>query len=281
MRSRRHLGATLLLLLAALVLSAALAGTAAALPTFTQAVGGIGPCDSCHTQAATHAVAAHQSFFATCSTCHASGTATPPLPAACAACHGGTATILTAHPSKGCATTVGCHGVVVAVPTVTGFTPSSGIVGTKVTLTGTGFPGATAVTFNGVAAATFTIDTPTSLIVTVPSGATTGPIAVTTAAGTGTSALTFTVTMAKPKISKLSPTAGKRGAKVVISGSAFGATRGKSVVKFGSVKVSKYLSWKDAKLTVRVPPKAKFGTVKVKVTTAAGTSNAKSFKVKH
>jgi hypothetical protein len=280
MRPRRRYSVAVLLLLAAIALTAALASSAVALPTFTQAVGGIGPCDSCHTQNGTHAVPAHQSFFSTCSTCHVSSTATPPTPATCATCHGGAATILAAHPSKGCATTVGCHGVTVAVPTITGFLPSSGRVGAVVTLTGTGFPGATGVTIGGIAATKFTIDTPTSLIVTVPAGAKTGTIAVTTSAGTGTSTLTFTVITAKPKITKLSPTAGKRGAAVTITGSAFGAKRGTSVVRFGTVKVTKYLSWSAAKIKVRVPAKAKFGVVKVKVTTQAGASNTKSFKVK-
>ena len=47
---------------------------------------------------------------------------------------------------------------VIPAPTVTGFTPTSGAVGTSVTLTGTGFSGATAVAFHGTAAASFNVD---------------------------------------------------------------------------------------------------------------------------
>ena len=66
----------------------------------------------------------------------------------------------------------------------------------------------------------------------------------------------------------------------MITGTGFGAKRGTSFVKFGTVKVKKYFSWNAGKVTVQVPAKAKFGLVKVKVTTTVGTSNAKTFRVK-
>src|SRR5204863_9584546 len=80
-------------------------------------------------------------------------------------------------------------------PTISSFTPTSGPVGTAVTLTGTNFvPGATQVAFNGTSATSFTVDSATQIHATVPSGATTGKLSVTTAAGTGVSASAFTVT---------------------------------------------------------------------------------------
>jgi hypothetical protein len=82
-----------------------------------------------------------------------------------------------------------------ALPEITAFTPSSGPVGTSVTITGTNFTGTTAVEFNGTAAVTFTVDSDTQITATVPAGATTGPISVTNADGTGTSASDFTVTV--------------------------------------------------------------------------------------
>ncbi|HEY6576691.1 MAG TPA: IPT/TIG domain-containing protein [Mycobacterium sp.] len=71
-------------------------------------------------------------------------------------------------------------------PTITGFTPASGAAGTAVTITGTNFTGATAVGFNGTSA-TFTVASATQINTTVPAGAGSGPITVTTPDGTATS----------------------------------------------------------------------------------------------
>src|SRR5436309_9879173 len=81
-----------------------------------------------------------------------------------------------------------------SAPTITSFAPTSGPVGTSVTLSGTNFTGATAVTFNGVSAS-FTVTSATTIQVTVPAGATTGPLSVTTPGGTATSTNNFTVTV--------------------------------------------------------------------------------------
>jgi IPT/TIG domain len=80
-------------------------------------------------------------------------------------------------------------------PSITRFTPTSGPVGTAVTLTGSGFAGATRVAFNGTAAATLSVVSGTQIRATVPAAATSGRIAVTTTGGTGTSAASFTVTL--------------------------------------------------------------------------------------
>jgi hypothetical protein len=79
-----------------------------------------------------------------------------------------------------------------AAPTVTGFLPPSGAIGATVTITGSLFSKATAVLFNGTAAS-FQVINATTIVAVVPVGATTGPVAVTTNAGTGTSAASFTV----------------------------------------------------------------------------------------
>jgi hypothetical protein len=79
---------------------------------------------------------------------------------------------------------------------ITGFTPSSGPVGTVVTINGIGFTSNSVVKWGGVAASAPTVVSSTQLQATVPAGASTGPITVTNSLapkGTATSASTFTV----------------------------------------------------------------------------------------
>lgn len=75
-------------------------------------------------------------------------------------------------------------------PTITGFSPGFGAVGTQVTISGARLAGATNVTFSGVKAA-FSSPNGTDLVALVPVGAATGPITVTSADGSATSAADF------------------------------------------------------------------------------------------
>ena len=79
-------------------------------------------------------------------------------------------------------------------PSITGFNPASGLVNTNVVITGTNFLGTLSVKFNGTNAV-FTVDSNTQITTIVPTNATTGPIAVTTPAGTATSAGNFNVSL--------------------------------------------------------------------------------------
>ena len=76
---------------------------------------------------------------------------------------------------------------------LTGFTPTRGPAGTRVTLTGTNLLGATAVEFNGLPAPRFEVVSGTSIDAVVPSGATSGPVSVVTPGGTAVSTHPFTV----------------------------------------------------------------------------------------
>ena len=80
-------------------------------------------------------------------------------------------------------------------PSITSFSPTSGSVGTTVTITGTGFDTAMAndvAKFNGVTAAV-TGATSTEIVTTVPSGATTGQITITVDGKSAISSSIFTV----------------------------------------------------------------------------------------
>jgi hypothetical protein len=77
-------------------------------------------------------------------------------------------------------------------PCISGIAPASGPVGTTVTVKGVNLSGATTVSFNATPGVV-TGDTATKIVAKVPSGATSGPVTVTTGSGTATSPKSFTV----------------------------------------------------------------------------------------
>jgi len=78
-----------------------------------------------------------------------------------------------------------------SVPTITTFSPASGTTGDVVTITGTGFIGATNVTFGGVSASSFTVNSGTQ-ITAIVGGGDTGSVDVTAPGGSATiSGFTF------------------------------------------------------------------------------------------
>ena len=162
-------------------------------------------------------------------------------------------------------------------PTVTSFSPTSGAAGTTVTVAGTDFTGASSVRFNGTGA-TFTVNSASSISATVPTGATSGTISVTTAGGTGTSSSSFTVTTPPPPptISSLAPTSGRVGTNVSITGT---NVNGATAVRFNGTSATIFTVNSASSISATVPAGATTG--KVTVTTPGGTANsAQNFKVK-
>jgi hypothetical protein len=162
-------------------------------------------------------------------------------------------------------------------PSITGLSPNSGVVGAVVTITGANFgstQGTSTVSFSGTAG-TPTSWTATSIVVPVPTGATTGSVVV--KLGTVSSnGVTFTVTQPAATISTLNPTSGLVGAAVTITGTNFGATQGTSTVKFNGT-VATPTSWSLTSIVAPVPTGATSGNV---VVTVGGTaSNGVAFTV--
>jgi outer membrane protein assembly factor BamB len=153
-------------------------------------------------------------------------------------------------------------------PTVGSFTPTSGPVGTAVTINGSHFTGATAVRFSGTATTSFTVVNDTQITTTVPAGATTGAVSVTTAAGTGSSSGVFTV-IPPPGVSSYTPTSGPVGTAVTINGSHF---TGATAVRFNGTAATSFTVVNDTQITTTVPAGATTGAVSV--TTAAGTGQS-------
>lgn len=164
-------------------------------------------------------------------------------------------------------------GEVTLSPTITGFTPASGVVGTTVIITGTNFSATAAsntVTFNGTTA-TVSAATDTQLTVTVPTGATTGKIVVTVNSITVTSSSDFTVTTAtssNPTITSFTPASGVVGATVTITGTNFSTTTTNNTVTFNGVAAT-VTAATATQLTVTVPTGATTGKITVSVNTSS------------
>ncbi len=163
-------------------------------------------------------------------------------------------------------------------PSITNIIPTSGPVGTVVTINGANF-GPTVgtrtslVLFNGLGARTNNWSN-TQILVPVPAGATTGNVVV-SISGIVSNGINFTVTL-PPSITSLSPTSGLVGTSVTISGTNFGATQGTSTVTFNGTPATP-TSWSAPSIVVPVPNGATTGNVVVTVGGVA--SNGASFTV--
>jgi len=148
--------------------------------------------------------------------------------------------------------------------------PTSGKVGTTVIILGTNLTGTTKVSFDGTAA-TFTIASSSEIETTVPAGAKTGAVRVTTPSGTLDSNLIFKVT---PQIKRFNPLSGAIGTQVVITGVSLRQT---TKVTIGG-KAASFTVNSDTQVTATVPTGAKTG--KIVITTPGGTAtSATSFTV--
>lgn len=166
--------------------------------------------------------------------------------------------------------------VVTPPPNITTLSQSSGPINTTITVTGSGFgspQGNSTISFNGTTATPISWG-PGSIIVPVPTGATTGPIVV-SVGGQNSAGVTFTVT-GGPSINAggLSPSSGPAGTSVTITGSNFGGNQGNSVVKFNGL-AAKATSWSSG--TIHAPAPTGVSTGPVTVTVSGQTSNGVTF----
>ena len=175
-------------------------------------------------------------------------------------------------PSSGVSFTVNSWAAVYSI------SPTVGPVGTTVTITGTNFgasQGSNSVTFNGTTA-NVTTWAASSIKVTVPTGAISGPLRV-AISGVGTDytvANWFTVGSA-PTISSLTPSSGPIGGAVTIAGGNFDTYENQSTITFnGTLATNNVLSWSNGSIVVGVPSGATTGNVVVTVGGVASNSTA-------
>jgi hypothetical protein len=154
-------------------------------------------------------------------------------------------------------------------PTITGFSPGSGPLGSQVAIIGTNFLAVSAVAFNGAAASSFTVNSPTQITATVPNAATNGPITVTTLDGSASSMASFTVSA--PTITSFSPVGRRVGIVVTITGYGFsGATQ----VSFNGIAASTFTVISATQLMATVPSGAMTGPISVTTPFGTGTSSS-------
>jgi len=122
-------------------------------------------------------------------------------------------------------------------PAITSFTPSTGGTGTQVTISGVNFTGATAVSFGGVAATSYSIVNSNTITAIVGTGAS-GTVSVTTPNGTANSSSSFTFGTAAspPVITGFLPTSGTYDTTVTIRGT--GLTQASAVTFNGQPALS-------------------------------------------
>jgi hypothetical protein len=161
----------------------------------------------------------------------------------------------------------------VPAPRVSGVTPASAPQGSSVTIAGTGFTGASAVNFGAKPAASFTVNSDTSIAAVLPA-IRTGTVDVTVTSSGGTSAINpsdqFTF-VATPRVSSVSPNQGSAdgGTLITIAGVNF---TGATAVAFGGVPAS-FRVTSDTSMVAVSPPGPDSGvTVDVTVTSPYGTS---------
>lgn len=158
-------------------------------------------------------------------------------------------------------------------PAVTGLSPATGPAagGTSVVITGTDLTGATAVTFDGTNATSFTVDSDTQITAVSPMGAV-GSVDVHVTTPGGTSATSqgnqFTY-IGTPSVLSISPASGPAtgGTTVTITGKYFAGT---TAVKFGASPATGFTVVDGNTITATAP--AGTGTVDITVTAPGGTS---------
>lgn len=161
---------------------------------------------------------------------------------------------------------------VVLHTTITGFNPTSGRVGTSVTVSGTNFSTVIAeniVKFDDVTA-TVAAATSTQLTVIVPDEAVSGKISVSIDGVVTTSASDFVVLL--PVISSFEPATAPTGTEIIIHGLNFSTVAQENVVKFISNEPATVVSATTTALTVVVPRDAYSGKVSVSVNGKETTS---------
>jgi hypothetical protein len=149
----------------------------------------------------------------------------------------------------------------VITPSVTSVTPSTGMAGTQVTFTGTGF-GATQGSGDVWLGSTYGAVvswSDTQIVATVAAGSQSGTAQI-LQGGVWSDVISFTVTT--PKVTSVTPTSAMAGVQVAFTGTGFGVTQGSGNVWLGST-YGTVVSWSDTQVVATVAAGSKSGTAQI------------------
>ena len=150
-----------------------------------------------------------------------------------------------------------------ASPSLTSISPTSGVPGTQVTLTGTGFgavQGTGSVWLGNKLAGSIVSWSNTQIVATVATNVASGSASV-QQAGTWSNSIAFTIIT--PTISSISPSSGVPGTQVTINGTNFGATQGSGQVWLGSTYAGSIVSWSATQIVATVAANSISGNAQV------------------
>lgn len=134
-------------------------------------------------------------------------------------------------------------------PIISSFAPTSETTGNTVTISGSNFTGATAVSFGGSPAASFIVVNDNTITAVVGTGAS-GVVKVTTPVSSETlSGFTFIPPATAPTVSGFAPTSGATGATITITGTNFTTA---TAVNFGGVPAASFAIVNDNTITAVV-----------------------------
>ena len=132
-------------------------------------------------------------------------------------------------------------------PSQISISPTSGATNAEITITGKNLTGATAVSFGGSPAASFTVLSATTITAKVGTGAS-GDVKVTTPTGTASIA-GFKYLLPPPTIASVSPQNGTTNSTISITGTNF---TGATAVTFGGVQATSFTVTNETTITAVV-----------------------------
>ena len=153
-------------------------------------------------------------------------------------------------------------------PTITSFAPTSGGVGSIISITGANFTGTSVLTLGGTPVTSFTVVSSSSIVAIIGTGAT-GVVSLTTPGGTA--ALAGFAFIPAPTITSFAPTSAAAGAIISITGTNFNNT---SVLTLGGIPVKSFTVVSSTSIVAIVGMGA---TGAVSLTTLGGTASLVGF----